>query len=142
MKTLVLYYTLTGSTEAEALRIADEPGTTLCRISEHKPYRALTSFLLGCWHAMKRRASAIHPIEFALEEFDRIIIGCPIWAGFPAPAFNAAVELLPPGKRVEVFVCSGSGNTEKSMLGTKQLIEARGCTLDAYRDVKTAAPKE
>ena len=69
-----------------------------------------------------------------------IIIGCPVWAGHPAPAFNAIVELLPAGKEVELFLCSGGSGAQKSEQGTKELIERKDCTMVFYRDVKTGVP--
>ncbi|HML48788.1 MAG TPA: hypothetical protein PKE04_18760, partial [Clostridia bacterium] len=79
----------------------------------------------------------IKPLQTNLDEYDRLIIGCPVWGGFPAPAFNAIVEKLPKGKAVEVFLCSGGGETSKSQEGTKRLIESKGCKVLSYRDVRT-----
>jgi hypothetical protein len=63
-----------------------------------------------------------------------------VWANNPAPAFNSIVELLPAGKEVELFFCSGGSGTQKSEKGTKDLIEKKGCTVVFYRDVKTGVP--
>jgi flavodoxin len=136
MKTIVLYYTMGGTTKAEAERVAAEEGAELCPILETKKRSGISAFSSGCPSAMKRKASAIQPLGYDLNEFDRIVIGSPIWAGFPAPAFNAAVSLLPSGKEVELFFCSGGGAEPKSEQGTKDLIAAKGCKLISYRDVK------
>jgi hypothetical protein len=141
MKTVILYYSLGGATKAEAERLAAKQGAELCPIREAKKRNIFTAFVPGCPDAMKRRASKIQPLGCNLGEYDRIVIGCPIWAGFPAPAFNAAVNLLPSGKEVELFFCSGGGEEPKSETGTKELIAAKGCTLVSYRDVK-AVPKK
>ena len=74
-----------------------------------------------------------------LQDYDRIIIGCPIWARYPAPAFNAIVEMLPSGKEVELFFCSAGGDSAASAEGTKELIAKKGCTVTTYRDVQTGA---
>jgi flavodoxin len=137
MKTIVLYYSFGGSTKAEAERIAAENDAVLCRVVETKNRSLISSFVQGAPNAMKRKASEIKQIEQDLNSFDRIIIGCPIWGGYPAPAFNAIVELLPRDKEVELFFCSGGGDTQKSSQGTKDLISKKGCKLISYRDVKT-----
>jgi hypothetical protein len=142
MKTIVLYYTMSGSTKNEAERVASEKDAILCPIQETNKRNPLSSFFSGCPDAMKRKASRIQPLGYDLNNFDRIVIGCPIWAGFPAPAFNAAVNLLPSGKEIELFFCSGSGKEPKSEQGTKELIAAKGCTLILYRDIKTSGQKK
>jgi len=137
MKTIVLYYSFGGSTKAEAERIAAENDAVLCRVVETKNRSLISSFVQGAPNAMKRKASEIKQIGQDLNSFDRIIIGCPIWGGYPAPAFNAIVELLPMDKEVELFFCSGGGDTQKSSQGTRDLISKKGCKLISYRDVKT-----
>ncbi len=89
---------------------------------------------------MHRKTVAIQPLNVSLKEYDRIIIGCPIWAGYPAPAFNAIVELLPAGKEVGLFFCSGGGDQQKSEQGTKEMIEKKGCTVISCRDIRTNVP--
>jgi len=137
MKTIVLYYSFGGSTKAEAERIAAENDAVLCRVEETKNRSLLSAFVPGAPNSMNRKASEIKQIEQDLNSFGRIIIGCPIWGGYPAPAFNAIVEMLPRSKEVELFFCSGGGDTQKSSQGTKDLISKKGCKLISYRDVKT-----
>lgn len=86
---------------------------------------------------MRRKIVSIQPFDIDLNDYDQIIIGCSVWAGYPAPAFNAIVQRLPAGKRIEVFLCSGGSGTQKSESGTKALIEQKGCTVVSYRDVRT-----
>ncbi|MFA9380051.1 MAG: hypothetical protein ACERKO_03220 [Acetanaerobacterium sp.] len=63
-----------------------------------------------------------------------------MWAGYPAPAFNAIMELLPADKEVEIFLCSGGGDAQKSEQDTKKLVEKKGCKLISYRNVRTSVP--
>ena len=137
MKTAIIYYTFGGSTKKEAERLAEERGAPLIRVREKRSRSFLGAFIPGAYQAMHRKKGAIRPLDIDLQQFDRIIIGCPVWAGYPAPAFNTIVELLPSGKEVEVFLCSGGGETPKSGEGTKALIEKKSCTVVSYRDVRT-----
>lgn len=140
MKTVILYYTFGGSTKKEAERLAAELGAPLYRVREARSRSLFASFLPGSWLAMHRKAATIRPPDIRLQDYGRIIIGCPVWAGYPAPAFNAIAELLPTGKEVELFFCSAGGGTQKSAQGTKELIGKKGCTVLSYRDVKTGVP--
>lgn len=123
----------------EAERLAAELKVPSYRVKEVRNRSFFTAFVPGGLSARQRKTVAIQPLDLDLNEYDRIIIGCPVWAAYPAPAFNAIVEKLPAGKEVELFLCSGGGDTAESEKGTKELIEKKGCTLVSYRDVATHA---
>lgn len=122
MKIQILFYTFGGATRKEALRLTDElqnaGNVVKCtEIKEKKPRSLLSSFFSGCPKAMQRKVTKIVPVQLE-QDADRFIIGCPIWAGFPAPVFNSIVPLIPTGKEVELFFCSGGGEAPKSKQGT------------------------
>lgn len=139
MKTIIMYYTFGGTSKKEAERIAYETNdVVLCEVQQKKKYNIFTAFILGCPKAMKRQVVEIKDVPYDLEGFDRIIFVTPIWAGFPVPAFNAMVNLLPVGKEVEIFMCSGGGEAPKSEEGTKKMIQDKNCKLVAYHNIKTS----
>jgi len=137
MKTVIVYYTFGGSTKKEAERLGEELKAPVFRVTEKRRRSFLGAFIPGAYQAMRRKAVEINPMEVDLREYDRIVIGCPVWAGYPAPAFNAMVELLPPSKEVEVFLCSAGGDKQESEQGTKEQILQKGCIVISYRDIKT-----
>ncbi|NCB51025.1 MAG: hypothetical protein EOM54_03960 [Clostridia bacterium] len=137
MKEVIIYYTFGGSTMKEAELMAVEREAPVFRVKEAQNRSFLGSFITGGFQAIHRKAVAIRPPEVDLREYDRIIIGCPVWGGYPAPAFNSIVEMLPAGREVEVFLCSGGGDTGKSREGTMAYIESKGCTVISYRDITT-----
>lgn len=137
MKTAIIYYTFGGSTKKEAERLAAELNAPIYRVKDTRERSLFWSFIAGSYYAMRRRTVPLRPLEADLQEYDRIIIGGPIWAGYPAPAFNSIVDLLPSGKEVELFFCSGGGDKQVSEQGNKELIEKKGCTVVSYRDVFT-----
>lgn len=140
MKTVILYYTFGGSTKREAERMSIERNAPLSQVKEAHNRSFLAAFVPGGLMARERKSVTIKPLDIDLKDYDRIIIGCPIWAGYPAPAFNAIVEQLPTGKEVELFLCSGGGSSQDSEEGTKTLIEKKGCKVISYRNVKTGVP--
>jgi menaquinone-dependent protoporphyrinogen IX oxidase len=137
MKTIVMYYSLGGKTKAEAERIAAEKNAEIYEVQELKKRGFFNALFKGCPSSMKREASEIKALRCNLDEYDKIIIGAPVWGGFPAPAFNAMLNFLPAGKDVELFICSAGGETPKSEQGTKELIQSKGCTLISYNNIKT-----
>lgn len=122
MKTIIIYYTFGGSTKKEAKRLSESLGAPMFRVEEARNRSLLTSFIPGVLQARKRKTVSIKPLNVNLNEYDRIIIGCPVWAGYPAPAFNSIIELLPTGKEVELFICSASGKASENEQETKDLI--------------------
>ena len=137
LKTVIVYYTFGGATKKEAEKLAAQMGCEAVRVQEKKKRNLFSAFIPGAPWAMKRKASDIQPLGVDLADYERIVIGAPIWAGYPAPAFNAIVKLLPRGKDVDLFLCSGGGETPESSAGTRKLIQDAGCTVASYRDVNT-----
>lgn len=139
MKSVVLYYTFGGSTKKEAERIGTELEEPVFRIREKRNRSLIGSFIPGGFQAMKRKKVQILPLETDLTAFDRIVLGCPVWASCPAPAFNSMVDLLPAGKEVEVFLCAGGNDPRPSDEGTKLMIEAKGCKVTRIYTITTGA---
>ena len=140
MKSVVLYYTFGGSTKLEAEKIGVAQEAPVYRVREKRNRSLIGSFIPGGLQAMKRKKVKILPLEVDLSAFDRIYIGAPVWAACPAPAFNSIVELLPAGKEVEVFLCSGGNDPRPSDEVTKQMIEAKGCKLTKITTIATGKP--
>ena len=137
MNTVVLYYTFGGSTKKEAEKLGSELCAPVYRVKEKRNRSLIGSFIPGGFQAMKRKKTKILPLEVDLSAFDRILIGCPVWAACPAPAFNSIVDLLPAGKEVEVFLCSGGNDARPSDEVTKTMIEAKGCKVTGIRTIAT-----
>lgn len=143
MKVQILFYTFGGATRKEAYRLADElranGNEVVCsEVKEAKSRSLMSTFFSGCPKAMLRKKSKITEVKVAADA-DRYVIGCPIWAGYPAPAYNAIIPLIPEGKELDLFFCSGGGEAPKSKQGTLDDVKARHLTLASYRDIKTEA---
>ena len=135
MKTAVIYYSFSGKTKSAAGGVAREEDADLFEVKTKKRYSFLTAFFRGSPAAMKQNPVEIQPLGCAFEDYDKLVLMAPIWGGFPAPPFNAVVELLPAGKEVGLIMVSGGGlckNADK----IKALVESRGCTVTDYKDQK------
>lgn len=137
MDTVIVYYTFGGSTKTEAEKRGAELNAPVYRVKEKHNRSLVGSFIPGGFQARKRKVVKIQPVEADLSAFDRIMIGCPVWAAYPAPAFNSIVELLPAGKEVEIFLCQGGADARASDEGTRKQIKKRGCTVMQIRTVTT-----
>ena len=139
MKTIILYYSLGGTSRKKAEQLVKEnENAALCEIKELRKRNIFTAFIPGCFHAAKRKTTAIKPLGYDLSDYDHVVIVCPIWASFPAPAFNSIAALLPAGKEVELYFCSGNGGEQQSEQGTKDIMIEKGCILIDYHNVKSS----
>lgn len=140
MNTAVVYYSFSGTTARYAIEKFQHLDADLIEVSEAKKPTLPGAFLKGCPMAMRQAASILRDLP-DLSPYDRIVIACPVWAGFPAPAFNAILKLIPSGKSVEIHLVSGSGDTSKAHERIARKIADAGLTLTGYQDIKASAHK-
>lgn len=124
-KTLVLYYSLTGTTKTVADEIATRLGADIEEITAVNPYD--TAFKAAIERCMQEREQGvlpeIQPLKTDLTQYDVVFLGYPVWFGTYAPpiiTFLGQVDLS--GKKVVPFCTFGSGGLESS---AKDLAEAQ-----------------
>ena len=140
MKPAILFYSFRGATGAEANRRAADSGADVFEVIEAKKRGMFSAFLSGCPQALGRKASAIRPLAIDWSLYDSVTLMAPVWAGHPAPAFNAALEIIPKDKILHVVLCSGGGETPNSKEATIAMLRAQGYALASYEDVRTGQP--
>lgn len=116
MKSLVLYYSLSGNTEKYAKDIADQLHADLLEIKLHKPMpdAKWKQMLFGGKQAVFNEKPGIEDLPETISEYDEIILGTPIWAGKPASPVNTVLtDPKIAEKVVAVFTLSASGNNTK-----------------------------
>lgn len=110
-KILILYYSLTGNTKAIAENIQKQVGGDIAEIKTVQPYPE--DFHAVIEQARKERQSGylppIQPLAYALEAYDTIYLGYPIWGStIPQPLATFLSENLLAGKTVIPF-CTHDG---------------------------------
>ena len=141
MKTLIMYYSLSGSTRNLANKMKSESeGNELdsVEVKEKRKRNIITAFIPGCPQAMHRKKVEIQPVDCKMGDYEKFVLAAPIWAGFPAPAFNSMAELVPCGSCVDVIVTSGSGDSSKSKESTLKYLADLGLRVENYTDINTA----
>lgn len=133
-RTVLLFYSYGGSTKRLAIIIAAERHADLFEIRELKKRGIISAFFRGCPDAMAQRSVPLSGQFPDLSGYDRAIVACPVWSGFPAPAFNSIIRSLPQGMPVEVILVSGGGETPKCKDKVRALIESMGCTCVSITD--------
>ncbi len=131
MKTAVIYYSYSGNTHRAAHAIMDflknkNESAIAVRI---RPLREVTSFFGQCKEAFLAKKPELYRTLIDLKDFDRIILGSPVWAFKPAPAINTYLDQCGSlkGKEAISFVTYGSGaGKEKALLIMKKGLLAKG----------------
>jgi len=124
MKSLVVYYSLTGKTKLVSQVIAETLNATLLEIEERRPIPMPFVYVSGGFAAFMNRGSKINPIDVDLKQYERIFIGSPIWAYRPAPAINSFIYKTNfEGRSMIPFFTMGGDNSEKALANITAKIE-------------------
>lgn len=113
MKTLIAYYSLEGNTRETVNVIAPAIGADVVELKPVKdiPKSGFLKFFVGGAMASMERKARLKKIDVNPLDYDRIIIGTPVWAGKPVPAVNTFINKSGVAEKITgVFTYSGSGN--------------------------------
>ena len=113
MKTLIIYYSFSGTTERVVNMYTKELAKTgEITVQRLKPKTEVTTFFGQCNAAfMRKRAELEGQVAFDVTGYDLVMIGSPVWAFAPVPAVNAYLDKLSglSGKKAIILLTSGSG---------------------------------
>jgi len=125
MKSLLVYYSLTGKTKLVAQAIAEALNTTLVEITETKPRKlGPLVYLTGGFAAIMNWGSKINPIDVDLKQYERIFIGSPNWGSRPAPAINSFIyQTNFEGRSIIPFFTMGGNNAKGALANITAKIE-------------------
>lgn len=135
-KTLVLYYSATGTTKARAEKVAAALNADLAPIHAAQPYTAADLD----WHDDTSRTSIEqhgHDSRVAIKDdlpdissYENILIGHPIWWAIPPRLIAATIDALPlNGKHLATFATSGGTNYANSQRNVARMVEENGYQL-------------
>lgn len=116
MKTLVVFYSKDGSNRKLAEEISKGLGCDMEEIIDTKNRKGILNWILAGRDAFKKLPTKIKPLDKEPKDYERIIIGTPIWAGTMAPAARTFLnENILKDKVLCVFSSCGSG-TKQNLL--------------------------
>jgi len=85
MKTLIVYYSRTGTNEKLAQVIQAKLNCDLEKIISKVNFSGPIGYLRGGRDAMRKKACEIEPTKFNPKDYDLTIILAPLWAGLVPP---------------------------------------------------------
>ncbi len=113
---LIVYYSWTGNTEAVAREIQAETGFEIQTIAERKerPKGKMIGPAMGGFFGL---ASRIRPMDFALRDVDRILLGAQLWATKSSSPVNAYLKKANfKGKKVWLFLTKGDPSPQQKAI--------------------------
>lgn len=137
-KTIVLYYSATGTTKKAAEEVAKQLNADIAEIHPVKPYTATDLN----WHDESTRATVEQkqehdgrvPIKDDLPDmaqYDNVIIGHPIWWGIPPRLIAGTIDKLDLNGRVlATFGTSSSSGYDRSQSNVARTVKENGYQLD------------
>jgi len=134
MKTLILFYSYTGSSKRFAENLSKKMGADIEEVRTDKRSGTIATYVLGSLSAMRQKSVIIKPMQADLSQYDHFILIAPIWAGNPAPAFNSMIDKLPAKNSVELYLISGSGNSNRDKISS--YVEDKGFKIFDYHNIK------
>ena len=88
MKTLIVYYSLTGKTERVCRNLQKSCCAERLELRQTHNYSLAGAYFFGAMRARKGESVSLRPVDLDITPFDRIILAGPVWAGAPAPALT------------------------------------------------------
>jgi flavodoxin len=126
MKTLIVFYSRTGTTKKLAEKIAEFLKADIEEIIDLKDRSGAVGWLASGRDAMKKKLTDIKKINNDISKFDLIIIGTPNWAGSVTPAIRTFLLKNKDNiKKIAFFCTMGGENPGKVFIQMQELINIR-----------------
>jgi flavodoxin len=114
MKTLILYYSRTGTTKIAAEKIAAALCADIEEIIDKKDRSGPMGWILSGRDAMKKNLTETGPLKKILSAYDLVVVGTPVWAGTMTPAIRTVLaEQKQNLKKLAFFTTQGGANEQK-----------------------------
>ena len=93
MKTLCLYYTRTNTTKLAMEHLAKLIGADIAEYTDGKDRSSTLGYIGACFASQKKAAAKVNiKGDIKLEDYDRVVIGMPVWAEGPCAIGRGFIE--------------------------------------------------
>ena len=128
MKTLIIYYSDSGSTKIMARTLSMHLKADIIGIKDLKNRKGFVNKFLSSVDAFRESKTEISPAKVDLTSYDLIYIGTPTWANKPAPAIITLIDRCNwAGKDVILFTTMNkNGSDEATLERLEEKVKMRG----------------
>lgn len=124
MKTIIVYYSYTGTTKKYVEKMQEILNCDLLEIKPKKDIKVkgFAAYVIGGLKVAKKDAPELQDYHFSAEEYDHIILATPVWAFTFAPAMRSFLEKEKlHGKKISYFM-THMGGPKKAMEKFKEAL--------------------
>ena len=124
MKTLVVFYSRSGTTKRVALEVAKALSADVDEVIDKKPRKGILGFLIAGYDATKGKTTEIE-FEKNPSGYDLVVIGTPVWNGRVTPAIRT--YLLRNREKIKnaAFFCTCAGRLGKCLEQMEKILGKR-----------------
>ena len=128
MKTLIIYYSSSGSTKIMAKTLSMHLKADIIEIKDLKNREGFLNRIISSVDAFRESKTKISPPKIDLSNYDLIYIGTPTWANKPAPAIITLIDNCDwQGKDVILFTTmTKEGSDEITLNRLEEKVYLRG----------------
>lgn len=138
MKTLIVYYSLTGKTEKIIRSLQKSCDAQRLELRQIHGYSLPGAYLFGALRARKGIGAHLRPVDADVAAFDRIILAGPVWAGAPAPALTGFLRSYDLAGREVHGLLTYSGNVRDASARFRSSIEESGAVCASVTTFKSS----
>ncbi len=125
MNTLIVYYSLSGTTRAVATALAKEFGADIEEIRCGRYSPGFWGFLRAAYDSWRGNLPPIEPLTHAPSRYDLVLIGGPIWAFHPATPVRAYLRQEVSRLSGVAFFLTHGGSAAQRALHEVELLAGR-----------------
>jgi flavodoxin len=112
MKQAVIYFSVTDNTKKVAELIGKEIEGDVLMVEMEKPYTKASLIIKGMFQVFRQSSPKIID-NININEYDRIYIGTPVWAGTNVPPINTVLKAFDYEGKEVLFFCTHKGGPGK-----------------------------
>jgi hypothetical protein len=126
MKTLILYYSLSGTTRRVSTQLAGDLDADIEEIRCKRYLPGFWGYLRAAYDSWRGNLPPIDPIAHSVSRYDLVVIAAPIWVSRPATPVRAVLKLERERLPRVAFVLTYGGSGAIRSLGELEAIVGRG----------------
>lgn len=92
MKKIVIYYSRSGNTQYVAEVIANKLGIDFMPLRDKKNRQGIWNYIWAGFDALMKNRTKLEDVNFDINNFDLVFLGCPNWAANIPPAMRTFLE--------------------------------------------------
>ena len=138
MKTLIIYYSDSGSTKIIAKTLSMHLKADIIGIEDLKKREGIINGFLSSIEAFRESKTEINPSSLDLTDYDLIYIGTPTWANNPTPAIITLIDRCDwRGKDVILFTTMARSGGQATVERMEEKVTIRGARVVESFTLKT-----